>query len=142
MEILNWMILPYKRYFEFSGRSRRKEYWLFTLFYFLVSIAIGIVLGTPSYEHAGFYAAASTELTGTGGMVQNLFALASFIPSLAVSVRRLHDQDRSGWLLLLVFIPLLGWFALLVLMCLNGTRGRNRFGPDPKNPGEEADVFS
>lgn len=142
MEILNWMILPYKRYFEFSGRSRRKEYWLFTLFYFLVSVAISIVFGTPSYEQAGFYAGFSTELSGTGGMVQNLFGLASLIPSLAVSVRRLHDQDRSGWLLLLIFIPLLGWFALFVLMCLNGTRGRNRFGPDPKNPADEADVFS
>ena len=75
-------------------------------------------------------------------MLQNLFGLVSFIPGLAVAIRRLHDQDRSGWLLLLVFIPILGWFALLVLMLLDGTRGRNRFGPDPKNPGEEADVFS
>lgn len=63
------------------------------------------------------------------------------MPGLAVSVRRLHDQDRTGWLLLLWFIPVLGWFALLVLMCLEGTRGPNRFGPDPKNP-TPADVFS
>ena len=75
-------------------------------------------------------------------MVQNLFGLVSLVPGIAVSVRRLHDQDRSGWLLLFAFLPILGAFILLVLMCLNGTRGRNRFGPDPKNPGEEADVFS
>ncbi|MCH7629961.1 MAG: DUF805 domain-containing protein, partial [Proteobacteria bacterium] len=65
----------------------------------------------------------------------------TIVPSLAVSVRRLHDQDRSGWMLLLMLIPFLGWFALLVLMCLEGTRGPNRFGADPKNPAQ-ADIFA
>lgn len=142
MDALNWMLMPYRRYAEFSGRSRRKEYWMFALFYILVSIAIDTVFGTPSYQRTGFFMGFSTELTGTGGIIHNIFGLASFIPSLAVSVRRLHDQDRSGWLLLLVFLPILGWFALFVLMCLDGTRGRNRYGPDPKNPGDEAEVFS
>ena len=142
MEYLQWMILPYRRYFDFSGRSRRKEYWMFTLFNILVSIAIDLAFGSPTYERAGFYVGFSTELSGIGGTLQNIFGLVSFIPGLAVAVRRLHDQDRSGWLLLLVFIPILGWFALLVFMLLDGTRGRNRFGPDPKNPADEADVFS
>ncbi|MCB2073214.1 MAG: DUF805 domain-containing protein [Novosphingobium sp.] len=139
---MQWMILPYRRYFDFSGRSRRREYWMFALFNILVSVAIDLVFGSPTYHRTGFFVGFSTELSGTGGMLQNLFGLVSFIPGLAVAIRRLHDQDRSGWLLLLVFIPILGWFALLVLMLLDGTRGRNRFGPDPKNPGEEADVFS
>lgn len=142
MEILNWMILPYRRYFEFSGRSRRKEYWLFVLFNILVSIAISAAFGTPSYERTGTFFGFASQVSATGGMVQNLFGLVSLVPGIAVSVRRLHDQDRSGWLLLFAFLPILGAFILLVLMCLNGTRGRNRFGPDPKNPGEEADVFS
>jgi uncharacterized membrane protein YhaH (DUF805 family) len=62
------------------------------------------------------------------------------VPSLAVSVRRLHDRERSGWLLLLGLIRLLGGLALLVLMCLEGTRGTNRHGPDPKDPGS-VEVF-
>jgi uncharacterized membrane protein YhaH (DUF805 family) len=139
---MEWMILPYKRYFDFSGRSRRKEYWMFALFNFLVSLAIGIVFGVPEYQRIGMFMGFSTMLTSTGGILQNLFGLFSFIPSLAVSVRRLHDQDRSGWLLLLLLIPFLGWFALLVFMCLEGTKGDNSYGPDPKRPGVDADVFS
>ncbi|MBA3053797.1 MAG: DUF805 domain-containing protein [Sphingomonadales bacterium] len=138
---MEWMLLPYRRYAEFGGRSRRKEYWMFVLFQILVSLAISIVLGTPSYEQAGAFVGFATAFTGPGALVQNLFGLVSFIPSIAVAVRRLHDQDKSGWLLLLVLIPILGWFALLVLMCLDGTRGPNRFGPDPKNP-TDLEAFS
>lgn len=138
---MEWMLLPYRRYAEFGGRSRRKEYWMFVLFQMLVSLAISIVLGAPSYERVGTFVGFSTAFSGPGAMVQNLFGLISFIPGLAVAVRRLHDQDKSGWLLLLVLIPLLGWFALLVLMCLDGTRGPNRFGADPKNP-TDLEAFS
>lgn len=131
---MEWMILPYRRYAEFAGRSRRKEYWMFALFQLLVSMAIGAVFGQPTWMAAPGMMSGGVMVGGFGGVLQNLFALASVVPSLAVSVRRLHDQDRSGWLLLLLFIPFLGWFALLVLMCLEGTRGPNRYGPDPKNP--------
>ncbi len=138
---MEWMLLPYRRYAEFSGRSRRKEYWMFVLFQVLVSIVIGIFLGRPSYQSYGGMMGFSTMMDGPGALVQNLFGLVSFIPNLAVAVRRLHDQDKSGWLLLLVLIPVLGWFALFVLMCLDGTRGPNRFGPDPKNP-TDIDAFT
>ena len=138
---MEWMLLPYRRYAEFSGRSRRKEYWMFVLFQILVSIVIGIFLGRPSYQNYGGMVGVSSMMDGPGALVQNLFGLVSFIPSLAVAVRRLHDQDKSGWLLLLVLIPILGWFALFVLMCLDGTRGPNRFGPDPKNP-TDIDAFT
>jgi uncharacterized membrane protein YhaH (DUF805 family) len=114
---------------------------MFVLLNILVSIAINIVFGRSSYQHVGTFVGYSTYLTSTGGMVHNLFSLVSLIPGLAVSVRRLHDQDRSGWLLLLGLIPFLGWFALLVFMCLDGTHGANRFGPDPKQP-SNADVFA
>ncbi|OJW68935.1 MAG: DUF805 domain-containing protein [Sphingomonadales bacterium 63-6] len=138
---MHWMLLPYRRYFEFSGRSRRLEYWMFTLFNVLVSFAIGLVFGTSATTSTSFSTAFYSEVTGTGGILQNIFSLVSLIPGIAVAIRRLHDQDRSGWLLLLVFIPILGWFALLVLMCLDGTRGPNRFGPDPKGR-EDISVFS
>lgn len=138
---MNWMTLPYRRYAEFSGRSRRREYWSFALFYLLIMVALNIVFGTNDVESGGGTFVYGTRLVGAGSWIGSLFWLVSLIPGLAVSVRRLHDQDRTGWLLLLWLIPFLGWFAILVLMCLEGTRGPNRFGPDPKNP-TPADVFS
>lgn len=137
---MNWMILPYRRYAEFAGRSRRREYWKFALFYVLVMIALNAVFGTNDVERGNGAFVYGSRLVGAGGWIGGLFWLVSIVPGLAVSVRRLHDQDRSGWLLLLWLIPFMGWFALLVLMCLDGTRGANRFGPDPKNP-TPADVF-
>lgn len=140
---MNWMFLPYRRYAEFSGRSRRMEYWMFVLFNMLVSSAIAIVFGqnqATQTTQVGFQIGFSTNLTGTGGILQNLFGLVSFIPGLAVYIRRLHDSDRSGWWTLLVFLPLFGWIALLVFACLDGTRGPNRFGEDPKDP-SQASVF-
>jgi uncharacterized membrane protein YhaH (DUF805 family) len=136
---MEWMILPYRRYFDFSGRSRRKEYWMFTLLYVLVAVffaafMIAGVIGLENNETPGplFWA-------GFGALM--LFLLASLIPSIAVAVRRFHDQDQSGWMYLLSFIPYIGSIVLIVFMCLDGTRGENRFGPDPKDP-SSADVFA
>jgi uncharacterized membrane protein YhaH (DUF805 family) len=139
--MLNWMLLPYRRYAEFAGRSRRREYWMFILFYLVVYAVLNAVFGTSDWVRTPTGFGYGSALVGGGGIVAGLFALFSFVPALAVSIRRLHDQDRSGWLLLLGLIPLLGGFALLVLMCLSGTVGGNRYGPDPKQPGD-ASVFS
>ncbi|MCW1381535.1 DUF805 domain-containing protein [Novosphingobium sp. KCTC 2891] len=138
---MNWMLLPYRRYAEFSGRSRRREYWMFVLFYLLVFVVLNAVFGTNEVTRTPTGFGYGSRLVGGGGLLGGLFALASLLPALAVSVRRLHDQDRTGWLVLLALIPFLGGFALLVLMCLEGTRGPNRFGPDPKNPAG-AEIFS
>lgn len=137
---MNWMLLPYRRYFEFSGRSRRKEYWMFTLFGMLVNIAITLVFGRTAYTTLGWYAGFSTQLNTTGDIVSGLFGLFNLIPSIAVWVRRLHDIDRSAWWILLMLVPIIGWFTLFVFACLDGTRGANRFGRDPKNP-TDVDVF-
>lgn len=144
---MEWMILPLKRYFDFSGRSRRKEYWMF----FLLTIIVGIVAGIID-SMLGF-GTASSVTTDSGvsasfssrGPVAAITSLALLIPSIAVAIRRLHDTDRSGWWLLLVLIPIIGWIVLLVFYCTDGTRGTNRFGPDPKDPGgsaNAAEVFS
>lgn len=109
---MEWMILPLKRYFDFKGRSRRKEYWMYTLFLILVSIVLSIVdamlgLGGSATSDAEF---ADTSMSAggavSGGLLANLFALGTFIPSIAVSVRRLHDLDRSGWWILLPAGPI------------------------------------
>ena len=120
---MDWMTLPLKRYAEFTGRSRRKEYWMFFLFLIAVSVGIGIVeviLGLDS------------TIGDAYGPLSLLFMLGILVPSLAVQVRRFHDQGKSGWFVLLNFIPLLGSLIVLVFMCLDGTDGPNEYGPDPK----------
>lgn len=132
---MEWMLLPLKRYADFSGRSRRKEYWFFTLGVSLVAVLLavaGIVLG-------GGADAAATDgglFAGPFIILLLLFGAGLFIPSIAVQVRRFHDQDKSGWFVLLNFIPYIGGLVVLVFMLLEGTRGPNRFGEDPKASGE------
>jgi len=123
---MEWMILPYKRYAEFSGRSRRKEYWMFALFMVIVYTVLAIVAGGSAFSsepEAGM---------GLGFILMGIFAIASFIPALAVQVRRFHDQGRSGWFVLLNLIPYIGSLAVIVFMCLDGTPGPNEYGEDPK----------
>ena len=140
---MEWMILPLKRYFDFGGRSRRKEYWMFVLFTVIAGIAAAIVDNLLGYGSSFRYA--TSDAVGAGvsssGPVNAIVSLGLFIPSLSVAFRRLHDTDRSAWWLLLVFVPILGWIALLVFYCQEGTRGPNRFGPDPKGA-DLKEVFS
>ncbi len=128
---MEWMTLPLKRYADFSGRSRRKEYWMFFLFVIIVAVVIGIIEGILGL---------TGMIGGVYGPLTLIFALGIIIPSIACQVRRFHDQDKSGWFVLLGFIPLIGGLAVLVFMCLEGTQGANRYGEDPKNP-SNADVF-
>jgi len=103
---------------SFNGRACRSQYWLF---YVLPSLIIGVVVA--------FLDAAIASGSGT---LSSLYALIALWPSLAVGVKRCHDRDMSGWWLLLLLIPLVGaiW-GFIVLGCLRGTVGDNRFGPDP-----------
>ncbi|MCV6620690.1 MAG: DUF805 domain-containing protein [Cellvibrionaceae bacterium] len=103
-----------KRYADFSGRARRKQYWMFVLFYFIFSIVVSIVdsiLGTMFL-----------------GMI---FGLAMLVPSLAIGARRLHDTGRSGWWQLLLLIPLIGFIVLLVFY-VQDSHPDNDYGPNPK----------
>lgn len=139
--MMEWMLMPYKRYFDFSGRSRRKEYWMFVLLFVIVyAVCYALIFtGMPSVDPAtGQMTGGGGALSMIGSAILLIFALGSFIPSLAVVVRRLHDQDKSGWFILLGLVPLAN-IVLLVFMFLEGTKGPNRFGPDPKDPsGAEA----
>ncbi|MES2986324.1 MAG: DUF805 domain-containing protein [Pseudomonadota bacterium] len=134
---MEWMFLPLKRYFDFKGRSRRKEFWLFVLFQIIVMMIasfIDVALGfgqVDSYAQAteGYSAGFSMN---SSGPVLIITALALLIPGLAVAVRRLHDTDRSGWWLLFNLVPLVGFITIIVFYCLEGTSGPNRFGEDPK----------
>ncbi len=153
--MLDWAILPFKRYFDFSGRSRRMEYWSFVVLVLLVYIVlVGIMMagGLSLAALSGDPAAAAELEMGPvfylGAGLLALFGLAVIIPSIAVVVRRFHDRDMSGWwylgFIVASMIPFVGFIAsiaLLVLMFLPGTPGPNRFGPDPKDPGS-AEVFA
>lgn len=117
----SYFVKAFKKYVDFSGRARRREYWFFILFYLLISFGLGIldsIMGTFSQE-------ASMGFLGT------LFALASFLPSLAVAVRRLHDINRSGWWMLIALVPLVGAIVLLVFFCQD-SKESNGFGQSPK----------
>lgn len=118
------MFLPLKRYADFRGRSGRKEYWMFLLFQIMVSIAVNLV----SFIGASMD---SSLVAGLAAIVSVVFGLAMFIPGLAVSVRRMHDIDKSGWQLLWAFVPLVGAIILIIFMAKQGTTGPNRFGPAP-----------
>ena len=116
MDLIIGCVRP--KYATFSGRARRKEYWLFYLAWFILAvIAFGIdeVIGSPVIK------------IGVVGIVN----VALICPSLAVSVRRLHDTNRKAWWLLMYLIPVIGVIWLIVLFCFKGTEGENRFGPDP-----------
>ncbi|MDB4089184.1 DUF805 domain-containing protein [Flavobacteriales bacterium] len=123
-------------YSNFSGRARRKEYWMFILFSIVFSIGLsifdeifGLTYGeTYSSNESGFTYTYSTE----GGILSSLFSLLLLIPNLAVSVRRLHDVNKSGWMLLVAFIPLVGIIWLIVLFATEGDKGSNQYGRDPK----------
>jgi uncharacterized membrane protein YhaH (DUF805 family) len=142
---MEWMILPLKRYADFSGRSRRKEYWMYSLgiaiVYVLFFVVLFGVMGLGADSTTGELGVAGSMFAGTAGIAFLVFILAIFIPSLAVQVRRFHDQDKSGWFVLLNLIPYVGGIVVLVMMCLEGTKGPNRFGPDPKEE-NLAEVFS
>lgn len=128
---MDYMIMPLRRYADFSGRSRRKEYWMYYLFLILVALAF-----TALFALLGGFATGSDVTSGALvilAVVLGLAVLAIIVPSIAVQVRRFHDQDKSGWFVLLGFIPYVGGIIVFVFMCIEGTRGPNRFGPDPKN---------
>jgi uncharacterized membrane protein YhaH (DUF805 family) len=133
---MDWYLMVWRRYAEFAGRSRRKEYWMFVLFNFLAVTAL-IVIG-------GLGVAFIDNGSGIGGILfvpLGIYFLAAFIPSLAVAVRRFHDTGKSGWLLLVFFlvglipfIGLIGAVIQIVIMCQDSDPGTNQYGPNPKFP--------
>jgi uncharacterized membrane protein YhaH (DUF805 family) len=122
---MEWYLLVLKRYAEFNGRSRRKEYWMYTLFNSVIILVL---------EIAGFLTLERTGISIVFFGLVLLYALAVLVPSLAVAVRRLHDTGKSGWLLLIGLIPIVS-LALIVLLCLDSTPGDNLYGPNPKGVG-------
>ncbi|CAH0530935.1 Inner membrane protein YhaH [Allocatenococcus thiocycli] len=116
---MDWYLAVLKKYAVFNGRARRKEYWMFFLFNLLITIVLEIIDG----------------LLGTA-LIGAVYGLAVLVPSIAVTVRRLHDIGRTGWWVLIGLIPLLGLIVLIIFAATEGNRGRNEYGSDPKEAGE------
>jgi len=129
------MFAPLRKYVDFQGRARRSEYWLFVLFQIVVlgaTLMLGMLMAGGNPEN-------------TVAIIPYYIALlVLFLPSLAVSVRRMHDTNRSGWWVLISLVPFIGIIWYLVLTVLDGTPGRNTFGADPKARGDSdtAQIFS
>jgi len=120
---MQWFLAALKKYAVFSGRARRKEYWYFVLFYVLLLVALSIMDGSLGSRSGQ-------------GMLGTVFTLVMLVPSISVTVRRLHDTNRSGWWVLISLIPLIGGIILIVFAVQDSQPGNNRFGPNPKTKNE------
>jgi len=127
---MNDFLVAYRRYAQFEGRSDRKEFWYYVLFYVIVSAILSVIdnvlFGGRTFEASGTNWSAHAD-----GPLTSIFGLASLIPSISVSVRRLHDIAKSGWWVLLWFIPLVGWIFLLIWYCKKGDPVANAYGEPP-----------
>ncbi|WP_163970319.1 DUF805 domain-containing protein [Oceanobacillus halotolerans] len=113
---MEWYVKVLKNYVNFQGRARRTEYWMFTLFNLLAIILLTII----------------EAMIGLFGVLTFLYNIAILLPALAVQIRRLHDIGRSGWWILISFVPIAGGIILLVFMCLDSEPNDNQYGPNPK----------
>jgi len=113
---MNWYLAVFKQYAVFSGRSRRKEYWMFTLIntiIFFVFVSVDGAIGSP-------------------GVLQGIYILAVLLPSIGVAIRRLHDTGHSAWHIFLPAFPIIGPIIMIIFLVKDSDVGENRYGPDPK----------
>ena len=122
---MEWYFAVLQNYAVFHGRARRKEYWMYNL---INAAVIMILVVSDSFT--------SPFDTGYGiGMLTSIYSLAVIIPGIAVTVRRLHDTDRSGWWYFIGLVPVIGWIAMLVFTIQEGDHGSNAYGDNPKEFG-------
>jgi len=110
------------KYATFEGRARRKELWYFQLMAYVIAtglLFIDVLTGTFNSD-VGM------------GLLSGIYGVAIIIPHIAISIRRLHDTNHSGWWLLLVVIPIVGWIILIIICTRDSTPEQNKYGPNPK----------
>jgi uncharacterized membrane protein YhaH (DUF805 family) len=127
--VFEYMMMPFKKFADFSGRSRRKEYWFFNLLIIVVYFGLAILTG-------GLGAMSQSGDMAFAGMIPlMIFLLVIIVPSLAVTVRRLHDIGKSGWWILISLVPIAS-LVLFVFSLMDSEPGANKWGPNPKNIGD------
>jgi uncharacterized membrane protein YhaH (DUF805 family) len=124
---MNWYLKVLKEHYaDFSGRARRKEYWMFVLINLIISWSLSLI----------DYFSGTTIFS----VISLVYSLIVLVPSLGVAVRRLHDVGKSGWYYLLIFLPIIGWIWLLVLFVTEGEQQSNKWGENPKNEGNNSEI--
>jgi uncharacterized membrane protein YhaH (DUF805 family) len=125
---MNWYFEPWKKFAKFSGRARRKEYWIFTF----INAIIWMILYAVLIAFMGFSMDSWSGSWGIGSILIFLFYILTLIPTYAVMVRRLHDTGHSGWWFFINFVPFIGSFILLVFLFSDSQAGSNKYGDNPK----------
>ena len=123
---MSWYLAVLKKYAVFSGRARRKEYWMFALFYTIFYVVLDLIYS---------YFLQDTDFAIIGSVLILLYSLAMIIPILAVAVRRLHDVGKSGWWIFILAVPLIGSIWFFVLTVTDSQPGENQYGLNPKEYG-------
>ena len=130
---MEWYRMVLEKYAQFDGRSRRKEYWMFAL----INAVVYCVLYAVAF---GSILAGSKAITTLLFILCIVYALGTVVPGIAVSVRRLHDTNKSGWMILIALVPFVGGIILLVFMAIEGDPGPNQYGPNPKQFAQPAAI--
>lgn len=125
---MNWYLKVLKEYVNFKGRARRKEYWMFILVNFIISLILTVVDNLLIHS-LGF------PTLGAYGILTMIYMLGVLLPNLGVLVRRLHDVGKSGYWFFIAFIPLVGAIILLIFLCTPSQKGENKWGPSPLEEG-------
>ncbi|MGD0879821.1 MAG: DUF805 domain-containing protein [Anaerolineales bacterium] len=127
---MNWYLEVLKKYAVFSGRARRKKYWMFVLVNGSIALVIGVLAGITARIDAN--SNSTSSISTVLSCISSIYSLAVVLPALAVGVRRLHDIGKSGWWLFISLIPLVGSLWLLVYAVTDSQPGDNQYGPNPK----------
>lgn len=135
---MKWYLKVLKQYADFSGRASRKEYWMFTLFniiFIVVAMILTFIIGSIGYGLSAPSSGSSVVASAISSIiliVTAIYLLAIILPGLSVSIRRLHDTGKSGWMILVSLIPIAGAIWLLVFMVADSQQGTNKWGENPK----------
>lgn len=133
---MNWYLKVLKQYVDFNGRARRKEYWMFVLIHIII---IG-VLSFVTFLGSDILSSRGSDFDYMIFILIGIYILATILPTIAVTVRRLHDINKSGWWYLINFLPYVGGFILLIFNCMDSIDGPNKWGKNPKNIGNDNNI--
>ncbi|MEO9569901.1 MAG: DUF805 domain-containing protein [Polaribacter sp.] len=129
---MNWYLKVLKEhYFDFTGRARRQEFWMFMLINFIIAFVLGLLDNVLGLNYGA---------TEENGILSTIYSLLVFIPTLALYARRLHDYGKSGWWILLIFFIIVGWIWLLIWFCMEGENRPNKWGENPKGIGNDSTI--
>ncbi|MFY9243120.1 MAG: DUF805 domain-containing protein [Polaribacter sp.] len=136
---MNWYLKVLKEYVTFTGRARRKEFWMFTLFHLIiVSILVSLIVLSSDGFFSARYSSEPQAPSIFLIILLVLYILGTFLPGLAVTVRRLHDTNKSGWWYLISFVPYIGSFIILIFTCMDSYPRQNQWGENPKGIGNNS----